>query len=250
MQQTLTAKLKLKTSLEQFAALRATQLAYRDALNLVSRYAFTHGKTSSARSLHKGCYAQLRVGYRLPSQMACSVSREVAATYKGLWTKLKKNAAARAAGHTKKPYKGLDQPPKFVSPTLTYHYGKDYRLKREQQVSILSLQGRILVSYQGYEPHVALLHHAAHLGAAKLWYDRPRKQYYLLVSLQVERPDPTPEHHRPVVGVDVGLRYLAVTSDAQGKPTFSSGKQVRARANHYARLRKRLQKKGTRSATR
>jgi IS605 OrfB family transposase len=50
--------------------------------------------------------------------------------------------------------------------------------------------------------------------------------------------------------VDVGVRYLAVTSDEKGKATFASGKRVRARANHYARLRKRLQKKGTRAATR
>src|SRR5207237_6066641 len=32
--------------------------------------------------------------------------------------------------------------------------------------------------------------------------------------------------------------------------SFSSGKAIRAKADHYARLRKRLQKKGTRSATR
>jgi putative transposase len=72
----------------------------------------------------------------------------------------------------------------------------------------------------------------------------------LLVSLEVERPDPTPETHKQVVGIDVGLRYLAVTSTTKGDCTFSSGKRVRAKANHYTRLRKRLQKKGTRSATR
>jgi hypothetical protein len=44
---TLTAKLKLTLTPTQFAALRATTLAYRDALNLVSAYAFAHGKTSS-----------------------------------------------------------------------------------------------------------------------------------------------------------------------------------------------------------
>jgi hypothetical protein len=38
MEQIITAKLKLHTHTEQFQALRATQLAYRDALNHVSRY--------------------------------------------------------------------------------------------------------------------------------------------------------------------------------------------------------------------
>jgi putative transposase len=53
MQQIITAKLKLITTPEQFQALRATQLAYRDALNAVSSYAFEHGKISSNITLHK-----------------------------------------------------------------------------------------------------------------------------------------------------------------------------------------------------
>lgn len=39
MKTVITAKLKLQTNTEQFQALRATQLAYRDSLNYVSRYA-------------------------------------------------------------------------------------------------------------------------------------------------------------------------------------------------------------------
>src|SRR5450631_4357875 len=154
MKQTLTAKLKLKTTPEQFAALRTTQLAYRDTLNFVSRYAFEHGKISSNLRLHKGTYQEVRATFNLPSQMTCSVMREVAATYKGCWTKTKQNAGARKAGHTKKRYKGLDKPPKFVSPTLTYQNHKDYTLKVNQQVSILTLNGRVVVSYQGYDEQI------------------------------------------------------------------------------------------------
>jgi len=43
----LTAKLKLFPTPEQFIQLRRTQLAYRDALNYVSRYSFAHGKKSN-----------------------------------------------------------------------------------------------------------------------------------------------------------------------------------------------------------
>jgi putative transposase len=248
--QTLTTKLKLTTTAEQFAALRATQLAYRDALNFVSRYSFEHGKISSNAGLQKGTYYDVRAQFNLPAQMMCSVMREVAATYKGYWSKAKQNAAARKAGHTRKRYKGLDRPPTFVSPTLTYQHRKDYSFKANQQVSLLTLDGRVVVSYQSYHEHVTLLQHGAEIGTARLWYDKARKQYYLLVSFEVERPDPTPQQHTQVVGVDVGVRYLAVTSDYKGDPTFHSGKQVRNQANHYARLRKRLQKKGTRSAIR
>jgi len=246
----LTAKLKLHTTPQQFQALRKTQLAYRDGLNYVSRYAYEHGKISSGRVLQRACYDALRLVYGLPAQMACNVPRQVGATYKTLWTKVKQNAAMRTAGITKKRYKGLDQAPKYVSPTLTYNYHRDYSMKPDHQVSILTLDGRVLVPYTGYNKHIALLQAGAQMGAAKLWYDKPHKHFYLLVTLELERADPTPESHKQIVGVDVGQRYLAVTASPTTAAVFYAGKAVRAKADHYARLRKRLQQKGTRSATR
>src|SRR5258706_12183950 len=82
----------------------------------ISRYAFAHGKMSNQQALQRACYEQMRTEYGLPAQMACNVPRQVGATYTTLWTKVKANAAARHAGHTKKRYKGLDQPPQYVSP--------------------------------------------------------------------------------------------------------------------------------------
>jgi putative transposase len=250
MKQLITAKLKLNTDTQQFQALRTTQLAYRDALNHVSRYSFAHGKMSNQIRLRDENYYEIRARYSLPAQMATNVPRQVGATYKTLWTKVKQNAAARKAGLTKKRYKGLDHPPKYVSPTLIYNYQRDYSLKEDSQVSILTLSGRVIVSYMGYREHVALLHTGARIGAAKLWYDKPKKQFYLLVSLEIEVADPTPEMHTTVVGVDVGIRELAVTAATRGDQSFHSGKRIVHKANHYARLRKRLQQKGTRSATR
>src|SRR5207249_9869841 len=138
-------------------ALRQAQLAYRDALNAVSRYAYDHGKMSNQQALQREMYTEIRTRYRLPAQMACNVPRQVGATYKTLWTKVKQNAAARKAGLTKKRYKGLDQAPSYVSPTLTYQYKKDYSFQPDQRLSILTLDGRVIVSYTGYEKHVALI---------------------------------------------------------------------------------------------
>jgi putative transposase len=250
MKQTLVAKLKVHATPEQFKALRATQLAYRDALNFVSQYAFAHGKMSNKVRLQEGTYREIRARYLIPAQMACSVPRQVGATYKALWTKVKRNVALRKAGKTKKRFKGLDQPPKYVSPTLTYQLGHDYGFKTDQRVSILTLEGRVILPYTGYNQHVALIEHGASIGAAQLYYDKPKKQFYLLVSLTVSLADATPETQTSVVGVDVGIRYLAVTGTTRGDCAFYSGKRMVAKANHYTRLRKRLQKKGTRSATR
>src|SRR6266851_4161824 len=145
MKQLRVAKLKLHATPEQFQALRAMQVAYRDALNYVSKYAFEHGKMSNKVRLQDGTYDEVRACFKIPAQMACSIPRQVGATYKTLWTKVKQNAALRKAGITKKRYKGLDQPPKYVSPTITYNYHRDYSLKPTQQASILTLEGRVVV---------------------------------------------------------------------------------------------------------
>src|ERR1700694_4036445 len=171
MKQALTAKLKLQTTPEQFQALRQTQLAYRDALNFVSRYAYEHGKMSNKVRLQDGTYREIRLRYKIPAQMACSIPRQVGATYKGLWTKVKQNAEARKAGVTKKRYKGLDAAPKYASPTLEYQLGHDYGFKTESRVSILTLEGRVIVPYTAYSQHVAFLQQDASIGAATLWVD-------------------------------------------------------------------------------
>ena len=245
MQTTLTTKLKLVTTPEQFCQLRLTQLAYRDALNQASQHAFVHGKTSNSQRLHRDLYLETRARYGLSSQMACSVFRQVGATYKGLWTKWYKNVEARKAGWTRKRFKGLDQPPHSVSPTLTYVFGRDYTFKATGEVSVLTLAGRVALPYQGYTRHLAWLQHGTQIGGAKLWYDRGKQRFYLLVSLTIVTPDPTPVALSEVVGVDLGQRYLATLTTEDDHIQFYSGKQVRAKADHYARVQQRLQRKGT-----
>ena len=69
----LTAKHTLQTTPEQFRALRQTQLAYRAALNHVSRYAFAHGKLSNPIALRERTYLDVRAHCGLPAQMATNV---------------------------------------------------------------------------------------------------------------------------------------------------------------------------------
>src|SRR5207245_9430275 len=97
--------------------------------------AFENGKMSSKVRLQDGTYDEIRARFKIPAQMACSIPRQVGATYKTLWTKVRQNAAQRKAGLTKKRYKGLDQAPKFVSPTLTYQLRNDYSFTTEHLVS-------------------------------------------------------------------------------------------------------------------
>lgn len=247
---TLTAKLKLNHTREQKASLDRVTLAYRDALNFTSEQAFEMDKTSSAARLQKEVYATLRERFGLGAQMACSVPRQVGATYKTLWTRAKQSKARREINPKARRYKGLDRAPKFISRTLSYQYGRDYSFKAGQQVSINTLAGRVVLSYEGYATHLGYIAQGAKIGGAKLWYSKQKKQYFLLVPLEIELPDPQPSDHTQVVGVDVGMRYFAVATNTANKSLFKSGKGTLRKAERFQQVRKSLQQKGTRSATR
>jgi putative transposase len=105
------------------------------------------------------------------------VERQVSATYKGLWTKLKKNAEHRRAKITKKRFKGLDHPPHYSSPTVQHTYGRTYTFQCDSRVSIGTLGGRISLPYQGKDAHLALIRAGASIGAAKLWYETPKRTF-------------------------------------------------------------------------
>jgi putative transposase len=250
MPQAITAKLKLNLTTEQKTLVSQIALAYRDALNYTSRVAFDAGKTSNGAKLQKVVYNELRVRFGLGAQMACNVPRQVSATYKTLWTKVKQNTNALAKGYTNKRYKGLDKAPKYVSRTCTLNYQRDYSFKTNQQVSVITLEGRIVVDYDGYNKHLALIANGSKIGAAQIVYQRSSKTYYLMVSLEVVTPEVEPLTITRVSGVDVGMRYLAVETDLNNKSKFYSGKSARHKANRYHKARKTLQRKGTRSAQR
>ncbi len=250
MSQVITAKLKLNLTAEQKALVAQTALAYRDALNYTSQVAFDAGKTSNGAKLQKAVYNELRVRFGLGAQMAGNVPRQVSGTYKTLWIKVKQSNDAIAIGSTKKRYKGLDKAPKYISRTCTLNYQRDYSFKSEQQVSIITLQGRIVVSYNGYNKHLNLIANGAKIGAAKIAYQRSSKTYYLMVSVEVETPVVDPLKITRVSGVDVGMRYLAVETDLTNKSKFYSGSLARHKANRYHKARQTLQRKDTRSAKR
>jgi putative transposase len=135
-------------------------------LNYASQYAYAHGKVSNKAAIQNGTYTDLRATFGLGAQMARSVARQVGATYKGLWKKVKQNASARKAGHTRKRYRGLDQPPKYLSPTVTYQQGRDYSFKSDSLVSVLTLSGRMVIAYSGYCPHLCVISQGAEIGTA------------------------------------------------------------------------------------
>lgn len=248
---TLTTKLKLSLTQEQQESIRSLSLRYRDALNYVSQTAFAHNKTSSVKKLHNLTYYDVRAKFSLPSQLACQAVREVAAKYKGLWTKVKKNAEHRKLGITKKRFKGLDQAPHFSSRTYTLTYGRDYTLQaKSQATSLMAQDGRIKTSFTGYTKHLNWLQ-TGKLGEAKVWYDRSKKNYYLLVSVTLPTADLKPTDIKEIRGIDLNQRNISVSTTHQNKTRFQSGDSVVAqKLISLRKLRKKLQRKGTQGAHR
>lgn len=237
MKQVITAKLKLNLTPEQRESVRQISLAYRDALNYASQKAFEHNKLSSAAKLQKLVYYDIRGIFKLPAQMSCNVPRQVAATYKAQWSKFRQNQQAREQSQRKKRNKGLDKPQRFTSRTCTLNYQRDYSFKTEQRVSLITLSGRIVVNYSGYNEHLEWIQNGAKIGAAKIYYNRSSKTYYLLVSLEIDLPDLQPEDVNKVSGVDVGQRYLAVKAGIDNHSQFFSCREIRHQANRYHKAR-------------
>ncbi|MED4359325.1 MULTISPECIES: transposase [Geobacillus] len=81
-----------------------------------------------------------------------------------------------------------------------------------------------------------LLNGTAKQGAAKLY--KKRKKWYLAIAITFEVK---PRHETKVMGVDVGLRYIAVASVGT-KSLFFKGNQCAFVRRRYAALRRRLGK--------
>lgn len=60
----------------------------------------------------------------------------------------------------------------------------------------------------------------------------------------------TPHKVDKVVGIDLGINFIASTYDSYGKTAFYSGRHIKAKRGHYKILRKQLQECSSKSAKR
>ena len=126
MKTTLTAKLKLLPTPDQFRALRTTILAYRDALNVVSASAFAHRKTSRVKRLQQATSADLRRQVGLPSETGLQCPTPRRCHLPGTVDQSQEKCRSPASGLHQTPLQRAGQSPHYVSPTLTYNLGRDY----------------------------------------------------------------------------------------------------------------------------
>ena len=212
----LTAKVKLQPTPEQYKALLDTLETANRACNEISNVAWQNRKFNQF-GLHKLVYYDIRERFNLSAQVVVRCISKVADAYK-----VDKN--------TKRTFK----------PRGAIAY--DARILRwyvdKQEVSIWTTDGRQRISFVCGPRQLELLQHQR--GESDLALING--EFYLFATCDIEEPDP--QDMQEFLGVDLGIVNIAADSDGQ---TFAGG-HVNGLRNRHAKLRARLQSKGTKSA--
>jgi len=195
------------------------------AMNDIVEVAWGSGVFSYLQ-IHYLVYHQIRERYGLKANHICAATRIV--------------AEALRAGRTRARRKRHQQTrPHFVLPTVGY----DIRTSKitADHLSLATLGGRVHIDIHPSEYQLSFLDGTWKICSSKL-VRRPDGNWYLNVS--VFKAAPPPRTDGEVLGIDQGIRHLAVTSDGQ----FLSSGELNRRTAQLRRNRGRLQSKGTPSS--
>ena len=214
----LTAKVKLLPSTEQASALKHTLETANTACNYISEQAW-EGRTFRQYSLHKLVYYDVRERFGLSSQMTVRCISKVADAYK-LDRKTKRTFRETGAIA-------------YDSRILSWK-------ARKQAASIWTLNGRQTIPFACGDHQRELLQHQR--GESDLALIDGA--FYLLATCEVEPAEQFEAEE--ALGVDLGIVNIATDSDGK---TYS-GAQVNNLRRRHAKLRAKLQQKGTKSAKR
>lgn len=233
-----------------------TLIAYRDACNYTSQYIFNHDFVLKQSDLQAALYHELRNRFGLKSQMTQSVFKTVIACYKTVQTQLRKqrvwdgykkgNHGKDVPNYTNKDLTFLWKPIVFKRPQLDLVRNRDYSFK-DNLLSMNTINGRITVKVYNLSEN-PYFDGSWKLGTGKVV--RNGKHWFFHVAVSKELPEFELPQLKHVVGIDRGLRQILTTYDEKGQTRFVNGAFISKKRNHYARLRARLQAKGTKSAKR
>lgn len=226
---TVTAKVQVMVSAEQRGSLLRTGEAYRDACNRISQYVFESG-SENFYELNSALYHELRECFGLKAQMAQSALKTVIAKYR----------TVRSNGHERKLIR-------FRTARYDLVWNRDWSIS-DETVSVNTLDGRIKIPYikSGMEKYLDRA--TCRYGTANLVIrDDGRCFLHIPVTYDVDVPDTA--YITKVVGIDRGIRKIAVAYDGT-KTTTWSGKSIKSRRAQFARTRRELQQRQTPSARR
>lgn len=216
----LIAQVKLQPTPEQRQYLLQTLEQANAVCDQISAYAWEH-KTFRSFALHQALYHTLRQQSELSAQVVVRLFAKVADAYK----------KGRKTQRNFRPHGAIA----YDDRILTWYTDK-------QRVSIWSVGGRLNIPYQCGQRQREML--AYRKGESDLVYSKMKDAFYLLAVCDI--PDPSEQETDTALGVDLGRTNMAVDSDGE---MFSS-LGIEVNRHKYAQLRRRLQKRGSKSAKR
>jgi IS605 OrfB family transposase len=223
---TVTAKIQIYVSDLEKDLLVETMQAYSNACNMISSDIFLN-KELKQKTLHNNLYYQIRTQFFLGSQMACSAIITTLARYK----------SAKSNGHEWSEIQ-------FKHPECDLVWNRDYSLT-DDLFSVNTLNGRIKLRYQtkGMEKY---FDGTWKFGTAKIV--NKFSKWFLHIPMSKDSEQLQESDVNNVVGVDLGINFLATTYESNGKTAFFNGKQVKNTRGQYKATRKELQQRQTPSS--
>lgn len=212
-----TLLIKLAPTEIQFKLLKETMEAFNKACNSISETAF-QTKTFNNWQLHHLVYYNIRERFKLSAQMTVRAISEVADAYKI-------NKATKA---TFKPHGAMVYDQRILS------------WKGLEAVSILTLEGRQKI------PILIGAYQEARMDKIRGQADLILRNNAFYLAATIEVPATEPFTPKDFLGVDVGVKNIATDGDGERWV----GKEINGIRSRYAKIRSKLQAKGTKSAKR
>lgn len=242
-----TLVVQLNPTPEHARILQRTLTEHTACFNAVARTGFETG-CSNGVELHKQTYYPLRATFPdLPAQLVCAARVKATEAVKSALT-WKQKHAARYPKLVAKALKQGKAPPKFKevacpqSQSAPIRYDqRSYWVKWERMTcSLATVAGRVEMGFT--VPKHARQYIGGKVCSADLCFRHGRYFLHIVVSFPAPSVDPSEE----VIGVDLGLTHPAVTS----KRVFLGDRRRKEQERRIFRLRRKLQKRGTKSAKR
>ncbi|MDC0835257.1 transposase [Geitlerinema sp. CS-897] len=220
-QQVLTIVCKLNPTPEQSYKLDATLEAFAKACNFANQT--VNPKITNKNRIQGEVYKAIREQFGLTANLAVRACARVAANRKT--AKLKK------------------RPVKQFKPTSADYDARVFSYQeKDQTVSLSTVEGRVRIPLVLGNYQIGKLKGKTPTSAT-LSKHRDGKLY---IHIQVKDDVPPPQKPKDVIGVDLGRRDIAVTSEGQSW----SGESVNKIRERFARVRASVQAKGTKGAKR
>jgi putative transposase len=219
METTRTLICKLNPTPEQRTEIDATLVAFADACNAIAEVARAIHSTNKVK-VQQACYASIRAQFGLSANLTIRAIARVCAALK-----------VKAKIHSTFEPTSIDYDQRIFS----------FR-EWDWTFSLTLLHGRVRLNAELTQRQRATLHGKSPTAAVLV--KRRDGTYWLHVQLSSEAP-PVMEI-RGILGVDLGRRRIAVDSDS----TIYEADEVNRLRQHYPKVRRSLQAKGTKGAKR